>query len=173
MGNLSAAQIQQYAANAGFSGADLAVAVAIALAESGGNPSVVGDMSLAPSNGPSYGLWQINTGTSAHPEYAGVNLSDPQTNANAAFAIYAARGGSFTEWTTYTSGVYGMYMQPLAGSPVPVQSVSVTSPFTPSTSVMTLLPSIPATISPSTTDYSTIAIALALILGVGFAISEM
>lgn len=34
----------------------------------------------------SRGLWQINVGTGAHPELAGVNLWDPQVN-----AFYAAR----------------------------------------------------------------------------------
>jgi len=105
--NLTAAQIAQVAANAGFAGADLATAVAIALAESGGDPSVIGDKTLAPSNGPSYGLWQINIGSSANPQYAGENLLDPQTNANIAFEMYSAKG--FRPWSTYTSGQYGMY----------------------------------------------------------------
>jgi hypothetical protein len=118
--NLSAGQIAQYAAAAGFSGADLVTAVAIALAESGGgNPNAYNkepqdvpgyfDRASAEDGLGSYGLWQIYL--AAHPEFAGENLLDPQTNANAAYAIYAVAGG-FHPWSTYTSGEYGMYETP-------------------------------------------------------------
>jgi hypothetical protein len=116
--NLSASQIAQYAAAAGFSGNDLATAVAIAMAESqGGNPNayfsepqdVPGHYGrLSPNDGlGSYGLWQIYL--AAHPEFAGENLLDPQTNANAAYSIYAIAGG-FTPWSTYTQNLYQQYM---------------------------------------------------------------
>lgn len=117
---LSPAQIAQYAAAAGFSGADLVTAVAIALAESGGNPN---DYNSEPQDVPgrygrisvndglgSQGLWQIYL--AAHPEFAGENLLDPQTNANAAYSIYAVAGNNFTPWSTYTSGEYGMFETP-------------------------------------------------------------
>lgn len=86
------------ASTAGFTGGDLVIAVAVAYAESSGNPNSVGD------NGDSIGLWQINLPN--HPEYQGVNLTDPQTNANAAFAIYSAAGNSFSPWTTFRNGAY-------------------------------------------------------------------
>ena len=103
-GNLSAQQISQYAANAGFTGNSLVTAVAIALAESSGNPNAYNPETAAGAavNQGSYGLWQIYL--TAHPEYAGVNLYDPQTNANAAFAI--SGGSNFEPWSTYTSGAY-------------------------------------------------------------------
>lgn len=110
---LSPAQIQSFAAAAGFAGDDLNTAVAIALAESfpSGNANSYNPESTAKGGTPtgqgSYGLWQIYL--KAHPEDAGVNLFDPQTNANAAFAAYAAAGG-FTPWTTYTSGAYQAYL---------------------------------------------------------------
>jgi hypothetical protein len=104
-GNLSFAQIQNYASNAGFSGDDLNTATAIALAESSGNPNAAGD----PTLGGSYGLWQINL--AAHPEYTAQALYDPQTNANAAYAIYSAAGGQFTPWTTFNTGAYEAYLQ--------------------------------------------------------------
>jgi hypothetical protein len=109
--NLSPAQIAQYAAAAGFTGNDLLTAVDIALAESGGNPSAYNPETAAgaPQGQGSYGLWQIFL--AAHPEFAGANLADPQTNANAAYSIYAVAGG-FTPWSTYTSGQYGMYETP-------------------------------------------------------------
>lgn len=102
-GKLSPEEIAQYAANAGFTGADLQTAVAIALAESGGNSASVGDLNL----GVSIGLWQINE--KYHPEDSGLNLKDPQTNANAAYAIYVAAGYSFRPWSTYKNGAFNQY----------------------------------------------------------------
>lgn len=105
-GKLSAAGLAQLAANAGFQGNDLVTAVAIALAESGGNPGVVGDQNITP--GGSVGLWQINL--HYHPEYTAQELVDPQTNADAAFAIYSAAGNSFTPWSTFKTGAYTAYL---------------------------------------------------------------
>jgi hypothetical protein len=107
---LSYAQLVAFAQSAGFSATDAQTAAAIALAESGGNSSAIGDESLAPSDGPSYGLWQINVGSKANPQYAGQNLTDPQTNANIAFALWQSAGG-FTPWSTYTSGKYVKFLQ--------------------------------------------------------------
>ena len=106
VGKLGASDIAVYAQNAGFSGDDLTTAVAIALAESGGNPSAVGDLAIVKPNG-SIGLWQINT--NAHPEYDPAQLTDPQYNANAAYAIYQ-RAGGFRPWSTFTSGNYMAYL---------------------------------------------------------------
>lgn len=104
MGNLSASDIAGYAANAGFSGPDLQVAVAVALAESGGNPAAVGDLTL----GVSVGLWQVNL--KAHPQYTQAQLTDPQQNANAAYSIYQAAGSQFTPWSTYNGGQYSAFI---------------------------------------------------------------
>lgn len=105
-GNLSASQIQTYASNAGFDGDDLAIAVAIAQAESSGNPKALN--SSDPQG--SYGLWQINL--AAHPEYSSdpTQLYDPQTNANAAYAVYTNANG-FSPWSTYNNGAYQSYLQ--------------------------------------------------------------
>ena len=158
--NLSAAQIQGYAAAAGFSGAVLATAVAIALAESSGNPAAVN-----PNDpGGSYGLWQINM--AAHPEFAGLNLADPQTNANCAFQVYLEAGGSFTPWSTYSSGAYTAY---LASVPAPAQPAAPT--LLPTTSTLTIPP--PALPPPASSSiWGPLAIGAALILGVGFVLSE-
>lgn len=101
---LAAKDIAIYAANAGFSGDALQTAVAIALAESGGDPKAHGDLSL-PGSG-SYGLWQIYA--KAHPEFGPdfTALYDPQTNANAAFQVYATAGASFYPWSTYKNDAY-------------------------------------------------------------------
>jgi len=103
---LSFVDLLALAQDAGFEGQDSVIAAGIALAESRGDPMAIGDQGLAPENGPSYGLWQINVGRKAHPEYAGVNLYDPATNAAKAFEVYDRAGASFRPWTTYTSQAY-------------------------------------------------------------------
>jgi lysozyme-like protein len=96
------------ASQAGF-GADSSTAAAVALAESGGSRTALGDAALAPSNGPAVGLWQINTGK--HKEYTPDELLDAQTNADEAYKIYSDAGGSFSPWTTYNSGAYESFLQ--------------------------------------------------------------
>jgi len=110
LGKLSSDEIRQYASAAGFTGTDLDTAVAIALAESSGDPAALGDVAL----GGSLGLWQVYT--VAHPDFAAQDLTDPQTNANAAFAIYQAAGNSFHPWTTYKTGAYKKYLAPQGGA---------------------------------------------------------
>jgi soluble lytic murein transglycosylase-like protein len=104
--SLGPSAIAVLAANAGFSGEDLAIAIAVALSESSGNPSAYNPETASgnPQGKGSYGLWQINL--NAHPEFAGQNLYDPATNANAAFSVYSQAGGSFRPWTTYQNGAY-------------------------------------------------------------------
>jgi Lysozyme like domain len=103
---LSASDIAIYAANAGFSGDDLITAVAIALAESGGDPQALGDTSITP--GGSLGLWQINL--KFHPEYQAnpSALYDPQTNANAAYRVFQQQG--FEAWSTFKGGQYQAHL---------------------------------------------------------------
>lgn len=99
-----------YAQNAGFQGEDAYTAIAIALAESGGDPNAYNPETAAgapPAEG-SYGLWQIYL--HAHPEFQGVNLADPQENANAAFQIYSQAGNSFRPWSTFKTGAFRKYI---------------------------------------------------------------
>jgi hypothetical protein len=112
IGKLTGQEIMQLAADAGFDGADLSTAVAVALAESSGNPNALGDLNITP--GGSVGLWQVNL--KYHPEYTETELLDPQTNANAAFAIYQAAGNSFTPWSTFKSGAYLAYAPQPSGA---------------------------------------------------------
>jgi Lysozyme like domain len=158
--NLTAGQIAQYAAAAGFAGGDLVTAVAIALAESNGNPAAYNPETAAgaPAGQGSVGLWQIFL--MMHPEFAGEDLTDPQTNANAAYSIYSIAGG-FTPWSTYTSGQYGMYetaamvaqVQPGA-APAPVVAAAgqpvVSS--TPTAALQNLFTSVSYEAAPSMTD---------------------
>lgn len=108
---LTPAQIAYYAQTAGFDGDDLSIAVAIALAESSGNPNVYNPETTASGGTPagqgSYGLWQIYL--KEHPEFAADNLYDPQTNANDAYETYTKAGG-FSPWASYNSGAYQAYM---------------------------------------------------------------
>ena len=102
-------QIGRLAKNAGFAGDDLLTAVAIAYAESGGDPNARGDRTdpSDPNTATSYGLWQIHF--TVHPETYHNNpaeLFDPQTNAYAAYMIYVKSGNAFTDWTTYNKGTY-------------------------------------------------------------------
>jgi hypothetical protein len=121
---LAIPQLIGLASGAGFSGTDLATAVAIALAESGGDPTAYNPeraAGAAAGHG-SYGLWQIYT--TAHPEFAGENLTDPQTNANAAFSVYAGAGNSFHPWSTFKSGAYLAYVDAVNQALPPAPAVT-------------------------------------------------
>jgi len=105
---LSDAQIAVAARGAGLSGEPVAVAVAVALAESGGVPTA--HNAIPPDN--SYGLWQINMlgplGTDRRQRFNLPNneaLYDPATNARVMAAL-SNGGRNWGAWTTYTSGVY-------------------------------------------------------------------
>ena len=102
--------IATYAAQAGFTGTDLVISVAVALAESGGNARAYNpekQAGTATGKG-SYGLWQIYL--EAHPEFANQDLYDPQTNADAAFSVYSKAGNSFSPWSTYNNGTYQSHL---------------------------------------------------------------
>ena len=112
MAKLSPAEIAGYAHDAGFRGQDLTVAVAVAMAESSGDPRAHNP--VPPDN--SYGLWQINMigslGPARRDEFDLDNnreLFNPAENAKAAWAI-SGHGDSFGPWTTYTSGAYKKYL---------------------------------------------------------------
>jgi hypothetical protein len=100
---LTYAQILTLAQNAGF-GDDAPTAAAIAMAESSGRTAIEGDVAL----GGSIGLWQIYT--KVHTQWTPQQLTDPATNAGAAFSIYQAAGDSFIPWTTYLTGAYKQYL---------------------------------------------------------------
>jgi hypothetical protein len=101
--NLS--ELQQLAANIGFP--DPALAAAIAMAESTGDPNAVGDV----SQGGSIGLWQINL--RSFPQFSAAKLHDPEYNARAAYTI-SNGGRSWNLWTAYRTGTYKKWYAPLA-----------------------------------------------------------
>jgi hypothetical protein len=103
MPTLKASEIRGYAAKAGFTGADLDIAVAVALAESGGNTEA--HNSKPPDD--SYGLWQINMLGAMGPDRrkrfgltSNQQLFDPATNARVAYGIWKSQGWD-KGWTTY------------------------------------------------------------------------
>ncbi len=100
-GNLSPGQVAQYALRAGLSAQQAVTATAIALAESGGNPTSQGDQ------GTSYGLWQIHW--TVHPQFDPSKLFDPAYNAFA-MAQLSGNGSNWTPWTTYNNGAYQQYL---------------------------------------------------------------
>lgn len=98
MTKLSASAIAGYAKAAGFPATEIPTAVAVALAESGGETTAVSPVN---SNGTrDYGLWQIN---SVHAPLG--DWANPTHNAQLAFQIWSARK-SWTPWSTYTNGRY-------------------------------------------------------------------
>jgi hypothetical protein len=84
---------------AGFRGQDLITAVAIAGPES----SYRNSARLVTGAEDSRGMWQINT--LAHPWARGLDLSNPNVAARAAYRVWRQAGG-FGPWTAYTSGRY-------------------------------------------------------------------
>lgn len=107
MPKLSQSEIAALARDAGFTGNNVAIAAAIAMAESGGNT----DAYNGKDRDSSYGLWQINMKGGLGPDRRkrfGLNsnneLFDPKTNARVAYGIF--KTGGFAQWTTYTRGAY-------------------------------------------------------------------
>ena len=96
-GDLSVAEIGSFAAKAGFSGTSLAMAIAVALAESNGNPDAID----YDGNGTvDRGLWQIN---SVHTQFSPACDYDPLCAAKAAYSI-SAGGTDWEPWVTYQHG---------------------------------------------------------------------
>ncbi len=112
MTKLTPEQIARHAYDAGFRGDGLTTAVAVALAESGGNTRA--HNATPPDN--SYGLWQINMLGAMGPERrrqfgldSNAELFDATTNAKAANKI-SGDGKSWTPWSTYTNGAYKRHL---------------------------------------------------------------
>ena len=110
-------EIATYVRMAGFPAKDQAKAVAIALAESGGDPAA---KNTGNSNGSTdYGLFQINSIHSSLLRSG--SWSNPLDNARMARQVYADAGNSFTPWVAYTSGSFLAYVgrgRAAVGSPL-------------------------------------------------------
>jgi Lysozyme like domain len=92
------AKLRTLAKQAGFPDSQLDVAAAVAMAESGGQPSQV---NRNPPREVSVGLWQVNT--LAHTEFTEAELLNPEANARAAFAVFNKAGGSWAPWSAFTT----------------------------------------------------------------------
>jgi hypothetical protein len=98
-------QLEQLWIQAGGPKAMAPLMAAIALAESGGNPSA----NNYTDNGgtqTSWGLWQISNGTHSEPV---PNIDNPLVNAQQAVAKYNGQG--LSAWGTYDSGAYQQFYQ--------------------------------------------------------------
>lgn len=93
-------QIANVAKASGWtSTSEIAIAVAVALAESGGRP----EATHVNSNGSTdYGLWQVNSIHGFDPN----RLLTPTGNGSAAHQVYSEAGNKWTPWSTYKSGAY-------------------------------------------------------------------
>lgn len=95
--------IRLYAMTAGLSESASVVAIAVALAESGGKPCEVNTKN---KNGTTdVGLWQIN---SVHG-YSTAEMKHPAKNA-AAMAKISKNGTDWSPWVAYTSGAFRSFM---------------------------------------------------------------
>lgn len=101
MAKLNAQQLAGYARAAGFPPDQIPTAVAVALAESGGETTATNKNSNASTD---YGLWQINT---IHGQL--LNQGDkfnPLDNAKMAYTVWQRAGNKWTPWTVFKSSAY-------------------------------------------------------------------
>lgn len=107
MTRLSRAEIANAMRKAGWPESAIPMGVAIALAESGGNPNAV---NRANRNGSTdYGLFQINT---VHGSLlASGSWNNPVDNARMALKVYQDAGSKWTPWSVYNHGTYRRYYQ--------------------------------------------------------------
>lgn len=123
MSQLSTQDIIKVAENAGFSGESLAIAVSIALAESGGNTTARnenGPTQGCPQGSTDRGLWQINN--CYHEEVSDICADTPSCCAVAAYHI-SNSGTNFHPWSTFLNGAYLQHLdavkQAIATMPQP------------------------------------------------------
>jgi hypothetical protein len=91
------AVVAQAAHDAGFTGNDLVIAIAVAKAESRWQPSAVSPRNADGTK--DCGLWQIN---SIHKDLLRKNsCSDPKANARMARQVWKNAHGSWSPWYTY------------------------------------------------------------------------
>jgi hypothetical protein len=117
---LSRSELAKLASDAGFTGDNVNIAAAVALAESGGNPRAYNGKGADRS----YGLMQINMIGAMGPDRrktyglkSNDDLFDPKTNMRVAYGIY--KGSGWKAWTTYTRGTYKQYLDADAPSILP------------------------------------------------------
>lgn len=125
--------IASYAARNGFTGNGIVMAVAIALAESGGDTNARGVNRSKSGTVLSVdrGLWQINS--VYHKEVADSCAYDANCSAGAAYRI-SNRGTDWRQWSTYGNGRYRQFMQRALSASATVGRSSSNTPPSPSAS---------------------------------------
>lgn len=124
MAKLSPNEIAFVAQAAGFTGDDLVTAVAVSLAESGGDTDVLARSTVGDNVGNrDHGLWQISNRW--HPEKLAEMgpWRNPFVNARMAFKIYSDAGKKFTPWKVFGSKGYEQFL--------PDARIAVKQPFRP------------------------------------------
>lgn len=99
-------KVSQVLATAGFTGADLATARQVSMAESGGRATATHKNSNGTQD---TGLMQINDVHKPSGETLAAfrkRMMIPAQNATMGHSIYVASGNKFTAWATYNSGAY-------------------------------------------------------------------
>ena len=104
MAKMSMVDIGRAMVKAGWPAETIAVGIGVAMAESGGDPTIRGGPN---SNGTyDYGLFQIN---SIHNPTA-QDWADPVVNARMALKVYRDAGNKWVPWTTYKNRSHQKYM---------------------------------------------------------------
>lgn len=103
---LSDAQVAAVCARAGFRDAALVKAVAVALAESGGDTQAV-NINSDSTRSRDRGLFQINSRW--HPEVTDAQAFDPAANAAAAYRI-SAGGTNWSQWAAWNNGAAALQL---------------------------------------------------------------
>jgi hypothetical protein len=123
---LSPHEIAYVAASAGFTADELVFAVAVALAESGGDTDVMGRSTTGANLGQrDHGLWQISGRWHGDKLQVHPNWRNPYVNGRLARQIFLDAGQAWTPWHVFTSGAYQAYL--------PDAEIGVRWPFKPAT----------------------------------------
>ncbi|MFD7908354.1 hypothetical protein ACFV4G_39700 [Kitasatospora sp. NPDC059747] len=129
MTTYTAAQIANVGYRAGWRGEDLVTAVAVALAESSGDVTVVNSIGCV-------GLWQINVPVHVkeHPSWTTAAMQNADANAGAAYALWRDAHG-WRPWEAYTNGMYAAQMGRARLAVAQVGKTDATAPATPADNI--------------------------------------
>lgn len=119
---LSGGQVARAAYAAGWRGADLVIAVAVAKAESGWNPTATNQNTNGSTD---IGLFQVN---SVHAAILATgNPLDPTDNARMAFQVWTDAGQRWGPWVTYWRGTYKQHLEDAQAAVAGVASVAAST----------------------------------------------
>lgn len=122
MTRISDTDIASCATSAGFPTQEIVVAVAVALAESDGDPAATHKNSDGPQS-TDYGLWQVNKYWNPDTFSLG-DWSDPHVNAKMALVVWRRQGWS--GWSTFNSGSYKQFLDRARAAVAPPAKPSYT-----------------------------------------------